>query len=34
LLESDTVGTLLRDVDTTVTAALEVFKMTRDSGES
>ena len=33
LLESDTVGTLLRDVDTTVTAALEVFKMTRDSGE-
>ena len=34
LLESDNAGTLLRDVDTTVTAALEVFKMTRDSGES
>ena len=30
LLESDNAGTLLRDVDTTVTAALEVFKMTRE----
>jgi uncharacterized protein len=33
LLESDDVAGLLRDVQETVTAALEVFKMTRDSGE-
>jgi Lon protease-like protein len=33
LLESDDVASLLRDVEQTVTAALEVFKMTRNSGE-
>jgi Lon protease-like protein len=33
LLESDDVASLLRDVEQTVTAALEVFKMTRESGE-
>ncbi len=33
LLESDDVAGLLRDVEQTVTAALEVFKMTRDSRE-
>jgi len=31
LLESKDVGTLLRDVEDTVTGALEVFKMTRNS---
>ena len=33
LLESADVSTLLTEVEQTVTAALEVFKMTRDSGE-
>jgi len=31
LLESKDVGTLLRDVEDTVTGALEMFKMTRNS---
>jgi len=33
LLESDDVASLLKDVQETVTAALEVFKLTRDPGE-
>jgi uncharacterized protein len=33
LLESEDVSSLLREVEHTVTGALEVFKMTRDSGE-
>lgn len=33
LLESEDVSTLLSEVESTVTAALEVFRMTRDTGD-